>query len=603
MKNWMKILTISVLCLMLSTLANTESFKTSTLQIDNSDLSTEFQPRISNSLIISVLETHDPIQITSDADFASQALAESWSGDGSETTPYTIENLNITGEEYAISIVNTSVHFAIRNCLLVATNDSYSSAALSCTVENGVVDSSEIVSAGYGVSVEYGDNWNINYSLIISNRRGISIKYSDQWSIQNNTIHAERGDGLYFYHSKGVIFESNRIVSRWVGIGASHIQDFVINNNTIQCTDPEEWRAVSITGNDTIVTNNIANRGYNFDSSHNLTIENNQFSQGWLLLYGNHIEHWNSHVIENNFVNGKRIQYLNGFHDLTFDISDKCQVILSDLTTCTIQGGNFVDQEFCVVGGFCHNLTIRTCIGSNTSNLIQLNYCDNSLITNNEIQDSLYGISIENCVNCEVNENTLIDCGWGLGVTESEYISLNQNSITGGVYSGIELRVRIENMVKKISVGCLIAGNDISYSSKGIGIYGSESGLVINNTIHHNMIGIEVGESAYRTILYNNSLWMNEIHNAYDEGNETEWDDGLSVGNAWGDYDGVSYYSVPGDGGVDRFPRAIDTTTPRTTSTTTPINDSFQPLIIVVIVIAVISIIVVLIVVLRYRKK
>lgn len=63
---------------------------------------------------------HDPILIDENADFASQAAAEGWPGSGTETTPYIISGLNITGpiNKQLISIKNTRVYFTISNCLL-----------------------------------------------------------------------------------------------------------------------------------------------------------------------------------------------------------------------------------------------------------------------------------------------------------------------------------------------------------------------------------------------------------------------------------------------------------------------------------------------------
>jgi len=52
-----------------------------------------------------------------DSDFASQAAAEGWSGSGTEEDPYVIEGYNIFGVQ-CIGIVDTSVYFKIRNCIL-----------------------------------------------------------------------------------------------------------------------------------------------------------------------------------------------------------------------------------------------------------------------------------------------------------------------------------------------------------------------------------------------------------------------------------------------------------------------------------------------------
>lgn len=56
------------------------------------------------------LQEHQPIVISSDADFADQ----DWAGSGSESDPFIIKNLRISALYSSIMIVNTTVHFEIR---------------------------------------------------------------------------------------------------------------------------------------------------------------------------------------------------------------------------------------------------------------------------------------------------------------------------------------------------------------------------------------------------------------------------------------------------------------------------------------------------------
>jgi ABC-type phosphate transport system substrate-binding protein len=60
--------------------------------------------------IASAYTVHGTIRIDGDTDFATQAGIEGWSGDGSETNPYIIENYDIngTGNGTCIYIGNTT---------------------------------------------------------------------------------------------------------------------------------------------------------------------------------------------------------------------------------------------------------------------------------------------------------------------------------------------------------------------------------------------------------------------------------------------------------------------------------------------------------------
>ena len=63
---------------------------------------------------------HAPIYIDDDADFLSQATAESWPGNGSASAPYRIENYEIeiiSGQGIRIN-ENVTAHFVIDNCTI-----------------------------------------------------------------------------------------------------------------------------------------------------------------------------------------------------------------------------------------------------------------------------------------------------------------------------------------------------------------------------------------------------------------------------------------------------------------------------------------------------
>ncbi|MHA2316473.1 MAG: lectin-like protein [Candidatus Hodarchaeales archaeon] len=64
---------------------------------------------------------HDPIVIEGNEQFIDRATNEDWPGDGSRSTPYLIENLEIIGNgglETCIEIWDTNLYFQISNCIL-----------------------------------------------------------------------------------------------------------------------------------------------------------------------------------------------------------------------------------------------------------------------------------------------------------------------------------------------------------------------------------------------------------------------------------------------------------------------------------------------------
>ncbi|MFX1506922.1 MAG: nitrous oxide reductase family maturation protein NosD [Promethearchaeota archaeon] len=62
---------------------------------------------------------HVPLWISGNDDFAEQVDSEGWFGNGTASSPYIIEKLEITGGTFQIRIEHTNVYFEIRHCLLL----------------------------------------------------------------------------------------------------------------------------------------------------------------------------------------------------------------------------------------------------------------------------------------------------------------------------------------------------------------------------------------------------------------------------------------------------------------------------------------------------
>ncbi|MBD3157885.1 MAG: hypothetical protein GF309_03760, partial [Candidatus Lokiarchaeota archaeon] len=82
---------------------------------------------------------HSNIVITSNADFAAEASAEGWPGDGSALNPYIISGLEISTTDICIYIKDTSVHFEIQDCYFSAPSTTGTAAVEFWYVTNGKV--------------------------------------------------------------------------------------------------------------------------------------------------------------------------------------------------------------------------------------------------------------------------------------------------------------------------------------------------------------------------------------------------------------------------------------------------------------------------------
>jgi parallel beta-helix repeat protein len=149
---------------------------------------------LDNSIL--ALQTHVPIRIDGNANFASQATSEGWVGDGSENNPYLIDNYLIIANppiiEYCIYISNTDIFFIIQNCEL---KDSDTGGTLTG-------------------------------SLILSNVSNCHVL--DNTIIQNNHI------GINLYNSSHVIVENNSAEASYSAIWLRKSEYICVQNNTFQ---------------------------------------------------------------------------------------------------------------------------------------------------------------------------------------------------------------------------------------------------------------------------------------------------------------------------------------------------------------------------------
>ena len=86
----------------------------------------------------------------------------------------------------------------------------------------------------------------------------------------------------------------------------------------------------------------------------------------------------------------------------------------------------------------------------------------------------------------------------------------------------------------------------------------------MNSTFFNNSgWAIQILSGSENNSFYNNMFignhHLNNWYQASDDAVNNQWDDGVSMGNFWGDYIGVGVYNIPGSAGsVDRYPFGIN---------------------------------------------
>ena len=393
------------------------------------------------------------------------------SGLGTIETPYLIENVSIDALSLAVSIniVNSSAHFIVKNC----------------SITNFYMNA--------GISLN-----NITNGLIISNNcsnngRGILLRDCHNNSLQENYIFNNWDDGIFIENSNFTEILGNNISYSRQGITL----EATCNNNTISMNKVEECGYVGIAldyGNSSynLISDNeikdihMYSVGIFVGGKYNRLIRNSMENSGIGLSSSTTLQELTSHSIDTtNLVNGKPIYYYaNKTHLGSHNFSNAGHILLVNCNDSIISNMDFTR----VISG------------------IMLYYCDNNLIQNISVQNSMaYGITLFSSDN-----NTFLD---------------NE-------------------------------GSDV-----GIGFYASFShnNTFQNNIVQHNYYGIRIGGCTNNTFLdnyvYNNSwegfsidydsdgnkFWLNSfisnIIDALDNSKFNKWDNG-SIGNYWDDYIG-----------------------------------------------------------------
>ncbi len=202
--------------------------------------------------IIITYEKEYNIEIKKDKDFEKY----NFSGEGSVSNPYVIENLSIiSSKKRGISISNTSKFFIIRNCtlgynLFNGINIQY--------IKNGTAKIYDNVCFGHsaeGINIVSSDSLKIYNNTCFDNKIELSIENSNHCYVENNHLYRNRkvtGQEKIVY--SGLILRNSFLVT--------------INNNKIEKTTRGMY---IVNGFNCTISNNFVNQvyslGINFISS------------------------------------------------------------------------------------------------------------------------------------------------------------------------------------------------------------------------------------------------------------------------------------------------------------------------------------------------
>lgn len=399
------------------------------------------------------LVTHDPIKIYSDASFVSFGF----SGEGTESEPYVIENYYIATTEpyqdYGIQIQYVTKHFIIRNCEILGFTR-----GIQIFFSNSpfIIEDCYIEASSFAIDASSFSN-----STLIRNNE-CKNTFSG-WGIRCSSGQIENNLVIGVYDSAGIkcyngTIRENTIQNCSIGIELGNFMS-VVGNSISNCRTGISTMSHQ---NVTIVQNSISDtvHGIYYEDSYNTTIYNNTFIRNLQPLYSRSLIYYYRFV---NF----NISF-NTFEDSILEtIIHYCKF--------TILENNFFSQSDLAVV-HCENLTLFN--NEFQSSNIRYSNCLNTSVIDNEISDGgieIYEESLEDYYNYYF-ENTLVN-GKSIGL----FLGFNALTIENTDYGQLIL-VNCTNI--------LIQNNEISGTFNSIYLKYCNNILVQNNYLANNFAGI-----------------------------------------------------------------------------------------------------------------
>jgi len=404
--------------------------------------------------------THGAISISGDSAFASQG----WPGDGSSGSPYIIEGLEIIADGTCISIFNTNVHFVIRNCILSQTSTGINTGIRFSHVNNGAIENCSISNVYVGIILnDIDDCYIVNNTLTDCGEYGIAQASSSYNCIlsKNSVINCE-GYGFNLKYLKHSIIENNYILNCGeMGIRFQDSENVTVANNVI--TDSGLY-------------------GFYIFSTANCTFVNNTLQDGGIGIVG-YKEYW-IHNFSENVVNGKSLGYFIRTNDTEIDGSQFGQIFLIDCFNVSLNSGEFI----------------------NASDGPSLLSCINCTISDMEISDNLYGISLLESENTTLRNNTLTKCGIRFDGADTKYWCISE----------------INNTVNGKPFGYYLNQEDLTINGDDYGqlvLVSSNHSSIVNGTIDSATVGLAMHScfncSVQDTLLaYNYDLGVEVSHSS-----------------------------------------------------------------------------------------
>jgi parallel beta-helix repeat protein len=356
--------------------------------------------------IISAYTPHGPISINGNTEFAEQALAESWPGNGMVGSPYIIQGYDMNAiSEHGILIQNTSLYFIIRDCSVRNGGTSHEGIYLvNCT--HGTLTRNTCSNYYAGIYLDSSGNISITHNICSDNIEDIGLFESNNNIVSDNNCSNDYEGIRLIGSSSNIVRDNNCSNDTNFGISMENSGGNTVTNNT--CDSNTYYGILIIVDSD---GNTINGNTCNWNEYHGIFIS---------LSYTNTL---NGNTCSNNTRDG--INNYKSSYTFVFN------------NTCSDNGwsGISADQSSNL------NVDSNVLIG-NGQGILLVNTSSAELMNNEMIGYTVwdeFGIYILDSSGCTVIENSIWDC-WNVGIIlgNASYSNVYHNNLFNNYYQAMD---------------------------------------------------------------------------------------------------------------------------------------------------------------------
>jgi len=331
----------------------------------------------------------------------------------------------------------------------------YMYSCINSNISDNILDTSN----GRGIELSYSKNNSIFNNSITNNNYGITFSYSNYNIIKDNKISNSYRYGINMKYSSFNIFNRNNISNNFHGgISIYNSSENIISENNIS-NNFHFSLLIEDSNRDKIVKNTFSfNGGFILYDSSFVSIINNIFHSEGIIITGESVlvgeligsvKYWNTHTIEQNYIDGKIIQYLANVKDCNVS-KNAGQVILANTSNIQIEGLNISGIKCPIQIGFSNNNLINNNMIDDAEHFgILLFNSDENIVSNNILYENGVGIELDLSLNNIIEDNILMNNYFGIFLYFSEKISIQRNNFQfNEIQADYYIRVGRDNLFR-----------------------------------------------------------------------------------------------------------------------------------------------------------